>query len=110
MSKGEAKGTRTYRVERGDDETLYITVPEDYKVTFGPVAPGMNEGVVGKKRQTPYVLRFYETKEKQRGLIRGVTGFYDTSFGIETESERQARGIAASPRTSTIYTGEDDPF
>lgn len=73
-----AEGTRTYLVER-KHEKLRVTVPADWKVTFGPVQPG-REGYGGDRG---YALRFYETKEKQRAVFTDVVSFRDLSLPVE---------------------------
>lgn len=56
-----------------------ITIPADYKVTFG----GFNQG--GKYPDGTAALRIYEAENKQRACFKGVFAFFDTSLPIERE-------------------------
>lgn len=69
--------TKTYLVER-HNEVLKVTVPEDWKVTFGPLFTPSKGGYGGPAN----CIRFYETKEKQRAIFMNVTGFRDLSIPV----------------------------
>jgi len=58
-------------------EKLKITVPENYKVTFGPVAVG------NSARGGSLALRFYESDTKQRAIFTDVLSFKDCSIPVE---------------------------
>ena len=75
MAKANEK---TYLVER-HKETLLVTVPADWKVTFGPVFTPNKGGYGGPEN----CLRFYEAKDKQRAIFTGVLGFRDTSIPVK---------------------------
>lgn len=70
--------TKTYLVERSK-ETLLVTVPADWKVTFGPLFTPSKGGYGGPAN----CLRFYESKDKQRAIFVDVTGFRDTSIPVK---------------------------
>lgn len=76
----------TYLIEFKSGKRQKITVPSDWKVTFGPAA-------VGKSRTSPsdlkmpMALRFYENDKKQRAIFTDVKNFRDTSIKIETVKE-----------------------
>jgi hypothetical protein len=69
--------TKTYLVER-NNETLMVTVPADWKVTFGPIFTP-TKGYGGPEN----CLRFYEAKDRQRAIFTGVRGFRDTSIPVQ---------------------------
>jgi hypothetical protein len=75
----EAK-TRTYEIDRKGGEKIRITIPEDWKVTYGPV--------IGEARaggDSGNVLRIYETKEKQRALFTRVEAFRDLTIPCQKQ-------------------------
>lgn len=75
-----ADAIKRYLVQR-KGEQFTVDVPEAWKVTYGPLSPGSagyNDPDKG------YVLRFYETKDKQRAVFMGVTEFRDLSIPIVT--------------------------
>jgi hypothetical protein len=74
----------TYLIEFKNGKKQKITVPSDWKVTFGPAARGANSD----KRKTfdmPLALRFYEDEKKQRAIFTDVQSFRDMSIKIEEE-------------------------
>lgn len=58
-----------------------ITVPSEWKVTFGPLVPP-REGN-DRYQQKTFALRFYEGETKQRALFTDVLSFYDESLAIQ---------------------------
>ena len=69
-----------------DDNTRKrITVPETWKVTFGPAAKGMNASKNGSNLRMPMALRFYEDEKHQRAIFTDVKSFMDSSIKIEEE-------------------------
>lgn len=88
--------TRTYLVER-DNETLKITVPSHWKVTYGPIVPGT-------RFRSEYALRFYEGKENQRAIFTNVRSFRDLSIPVE---KLVVQTITESKRKSDHKTGEE---
>lgn len=74
----EKDDTRTLQVEDAQG-TFRITIPADWKVTFG----GFNQG--GKYPDGTAALRIYEAENKQRACFKGVYSFFDTSLPVERE-------------------------
>lgn len=75
---------KTYLIEFENGRRQKITVPESWKVTFGPAARGAN-GDKKLGRTMPLALRFYESDTKQRAIFTDVISFRDTSIKIEEE-------------------------
>jgi hypothetical protein len=97
MTKKQTQDTTTYLVEKRD-EKLKITVPSDWKVTFGPVAVGSGK----QPRNYGYdagngsmAIRFYESDTKQRAIFTGVTGFRDLSIPVEKWEPSEKKQIKA---------------
>lgn len=72
---------KTYLVEFKNGTKQKITVPANWKVTFGPAAKGNRGDRTGL--QMPLALRFYESEVKQRAIFTDVVSFRDTSINIE---------------------------
>lgn len=72
------EATRTYLIERSREQ-IKVTVPDTWRVTFGPV-------VVGIKKEygtsSAPVLRFYEG-EIARALFTDVESFREVSIPVE---------------------------
>lgn len=79
----EDKKEVTYLIEFENGKKQKITVPSNWKVTFGPAAVGVNAEKYSKKM--PLALRFYENGEKQRAIFTDVANFRDMSIKIEEE-------------------------
>jgi hypothetical protein len=77
--------TKTYLIEFENKTRKKITVPETWKVTFGPSVAGPQKPVPGYQHKMPMALRFYETAEKQRAIFTDVISFRDMSIEIEEE-------------------------
>lgn len=75
---------KTYIIICADGSKRKVTVPEDWKVTFGPACAGENKST-DHKFKMPMALRFYETKDKQRAIFTDVVSFRDSSIKIEEE-------------------------
>lgn len=73
---------KTYIVKHEDGTERKITVPESWKVTFGPAVKG-NHGNKYEKFKMPMCLRFYESDTKQRAIFTDVVSFRDSSISIE---------------------------
>lgn len=82
MAKEQMK---TYIIHHEDGTKRRITVPEDWKVTFGPAARGANKSTSGTTYKIPMALRFYESETKQRAIFTDVVSFRDASIKIEEE-------------------------
>jgi hypothetical protein len=80
-AKATAKvaGKKEYLVERKSGKFI-VEVPDDWKVTFGAMAPGGKNPYSGHGGWT---LRFYETKEKQRAVFTDVVSFRDLSLPVK---------------------------
>ena len=57
-------------------EKFKITIPEDWKVTFGKQIGAPRDYEAGRE------LRLYETETKQRACFTGVTSFRDLSIPV----------------------------
>lgn len=82
--------TKTYILELKGGKQRKLEVPEDWKVTFGPLIPGERGG------NGTLALRFYEGKDKQRAIFTDVQSFRDASIPIlekvtRTQSKRHTK-------------------
>ena len=84
MSKKVAEDMIIYIIEHDNGSRSRITVPDSWKVTFGPAVKGFNSGS-DAHRKVPMALRFYESDTKQRAIFTDVKGFRDASIKIERE-------------------------
>lgn len=82
---------KTYILEMKDGTRQKITVPKEWKVSFGALFPGkdLNSG--------RSAMRFWEgNKENQRAVFTDVESFRDTDIGIEVErTQVTEQGITA---------------
>ena len=76
-----------YLIEFEDGSKKKITVPSDWKVTFGPVVVGKNTNHTRGRHagEIPLALRFYESETKQRAIFTHVASFRDLSINIQEE-------------------------
>lgn len=75
----------TYLIEFENGHRQKITVPSEWKVTFGPLAiKGANSGK-SLNNKMPIALRFYENDKKQRAVFTNVLSFRDMGIVIEEE-------------------------
>jgi len=84
MAKKVAEDMIVYIIEHDNGTRSRITVPENWKVTFGPAVKGFNSGD-NTYRKVPMALRFYESDTKQRAIFTDVKSFRDASIQIERE-------------------------
>lgn len=70
--------TRTLLVEEQNGKKFKITIPADYKVTFG--SSNGNRGMTGAYEGNQ--LRIYEAESKQRACFVGVKSFRDLSLEL----------------------------
>ena len=79
----------TYLVEFTDGSRKKITVPDTWKVTFGPVVKSLRSTTsatnIEYRDKIPVALRFYESETKQRAIFTNVKSFRDMSILIEEE-------------------------
>ena len=89
--KLQDKGTKTYILNLKDGGRQRVTVPSDWKVSFGALFPSKDSN------NGRTALRFWEgAKEHQRAVFADVESFRDTSIGIEEErTETHEQGIQA---------------
>ena len=77
---------KTYILVHDDNTRKKITVPENWKVTFGPAAAGSNRGTNSTNNlKMPMALRFYEDEKHQRAIFTDVKSFMDSRIKIEEE-------------------------
>lgn len=86
---------RIYQVV-GKEEVFEIAVPEDWKVTFGPVAVG--SGRINSEGGGSMALRFYEDDKRQRAIFTGVRSFRDLSIPI-----RRVAGIGVNEVMAPLH-------
>ena len=65
---------KTYLIKTSRDGELQIDIPDNWKVTYGPVSPGARNGELA--------LRIYEAETKQRAIFTGVQSFRDLSIPV----------------------------
>lgn len=85
------KGQKTYILELTNGNIRRITVPETWKLTFGPTVPYSGKGSSSSDK---VCLRFYEgsSKENLRAVFTDVRAFRDADMEImerRTEVKRQ---------------------
>lgn len=76
---------KTYIITHEDGTRRKITVPESWKVTFGPATRGDRGQSRSGSLKMPMALRFYESDTKQRAIFTDVVSFRDSSIKIEEE-------------------------
>jgi len=79
---------KTYIIEFENGSKKRITVPANWKVTFGPAAKGSEHSSNGRGLKMPMAIRFYESETKQRAIFTDVVSFRDTSIRIQEEKVR----------------------
>jgi len=94
---------------RTTDEELRVTIPADFKVTYGRVQPGARGYDEG------YCLRIYESDTKQRAVFVNVVSFRDLSIPVQrrvktvknsAKSKRDSKGNAELSDKTTVSEGE----
>ena len=103
--------TKTYILELKGNRQRKIEIPEDWKVTFGPICPGSRSG------NEQMALRFYEGKDKQRAIFTDVQSFRDASIPIlekftKTQSKRHTKQTPEGAKDFVVearMTGWRDP-
>lgn len=99
---------RTYEIVTHDG-TYRIDIPDDWKVTFGPVAVGGSKRGFGDPSGS-MALRLYESEIRQRAIFTGVTSFRDLSIPVKRlvrtvkEQSKSARAAGPKGRTSSSET------
>lgn len=92
---------KVYLIKTGSDE-FKITIPESWKVTFGPVSPG-SKSYGG----SDLALRIYETAEKQRAIFTNVQWFRDLSIPVLRKSVTK-KAKSKSVSTDNTYQAEQE--
>lgn len=91
MSKDKAN-MKTYILELHNGDLRKVTVPDTWKVTFGPTIPFSGSKYAGVDNKA-LALRFYEgNKENLRAVFTDVRAFRDEDIAIlerRTETQRQ---------------------
>lgn len=93
-------GNRTYEIIT-TDRRFRISIPEDWKVTFGPLAIAAKGAGYGQAN--PIALRVYESDTKQRGVFINVISFRDMSMTTKVAAVRQKGEAAWQADTPTVY-------
>jgi hypothetical protein len=82
---------KTYIMDLFDGRQRRLTVPANWKVTFGPLIRASNDMKRGGVGGT-LALRFYESESKQRAIFTDVACFRDASLVVEekvTKTKKQ---------------------
>lgn len=89
--KKREESKRTYILDMHDGTRKRVTVPDSWKLTFGPLVPGSKDHSVNSRQAL--VLRFYEgNKDNQRACFTEVAGFRDTKeMGVLVEKVETRR-------------------
>ena len=100
---------KIYIITHEDKTKKRITIPADWKVTFGPAARGENAGTrAGTHLKMPMALRFYESETKQRAIFTDVVSFRDASIKIEEErtniQEKEGYVECDGVRKKTVFS------
>ena len=93
--KAELELMTTYLITHDNGDERKVTVPSDWKVTFGPAAKGMQRGTGPNNLKIPLALRFYEAETKQRVIFTDVSSFRDMSIKTQIlkKSVQQKEGF-----------------
>lgn len=100
--------TKTYIIEKTDG-TIRITVPEQWKVTFGPIIGGKQAGSYGSERGC-LALRFYEDEKHQRAIFTNVRNFIDTSIKVQKYAVVEEVDEKKAKREPGMYKQKDEKF
>jgi hypothetical protein len=79
---------KNYLIEKENGKRMRITVPANWKVTFGPAARGLDKSTNPQRYQMPLALRFYENETQQRAIFTDVKSFRDMSIPVMVEEIR----------------------
>jgi hypothetical protein len=77
--------TTTYLLIHENKTKRKVTVPSDWKVTFGPLVVGGNRNRGDRQFKIPVALRFYENEKQQRAVFLDVISFRDLSIPVLEE-------------------------
>ena len=116
MCKNKETEMTTYLITHEDRTERKITVPSDWKVTFGPAARGVHKysGPSGGAIKIPLALRFYESENKQRAIFTDVLSFRDMSIRTEVKQvkvqEKQGYMECDGQRKATTFTAKSEEW
>lgn len=96
MTKRKSEVDVVYLLQMEDGSQKKVTVPGDWKVTFGPLTPGQK----GEPSHGAKALRFWTGKDRQRAVFTGVASFRDMSIPVEEKITKT--------QAETYYKGEGD--
>lgn len=85
-----------------DQGKMRVSIPEAYRVTYGPISPGTKGGYSAGAM----CLRVYEDTTHQRMLISNVLSFRDTSLPVLRAAVRKAGSYGWLPDTAATYKHE----
>ncbi len=89
-----------------------MTVPEGWKITFSPWSnQGGNTksyGQTGVQNSVGWMLRLYETKERQRAVFTNVVQFRDLSLPIRRK--KLTLTTEHGPERADVFTTEEVTF
>ena len=69
---------RTLLIKKKDGQEIQVDIPEEWKITFGPIVVGASK----TDGRIPIALRIYETEKLQRAIFTDVESFRDMSIPI----------------------------
>jgi len=75
----------TYLIEYENGRKQKVTVPSEWKVTFGPLAIRGTNSSKPHSQKMPIALRFYEKEKLQKAVFTNVVNFRDMSIEIMEE-------------------------
>lgn len=108
-AKTETKpDTKRYAIEKTDGECLRITVPSNWKVTFGPLIGG-GKNKFGDDKPCP-ALRFYEDEKHQRAIFTQVRSFIDMSIPVEKWTVVESVDEARATKTPNTYEKKGNQY
>lgn len=112
--KSKKTGMTEYLILHKDGTERKITVPDDWKVTFGPVCVPRGGEKYGGGSSMPLALRFYESDTKQRAIFTNVASFRDLSIKTEvkkvTVSEKNGFVECEGQRKATIFQAKTEEW
>lgn len=100
--------TKTFEVEFTSRPPMRITVPADWKVTFGPIIGARGGGTHISNDGVGCALRFWESEKQQRALYQNVVSFRDITIPVEEMAVRVfGKDIWTRPDANTFETASN---
>ncbi len=87
--------TRTYEIEFSDGSAIRVDIPEEWRVTYGPIVGAAATGgeMPGKYRNRASLggnaFRAWENENRQRLLLTGVVSFRDIALPMLRRAVRK---------------------